>query len=72
MTINLNEGFINSDREAEIRGEVINLVSSRISNAALDKVSLFYNVTNIADILADKIYIAVMNYVINHNQPFND
>lgn len=70
--IPLNEGFINSDREAEIRGEVINLVSSRISNAALDKVSLFYNVTNIADILADKIYIAVMNYVINHNQPFND
>lgn len=68
----LNEGYINSDREAEIRGELIALVSSRISNAALDKVSLFYNVTNIADVLADKIYIAVMNYVIDHNGPFND
>lgn len=68
----LNEGYINSEREAEIRGELIALVSSRISNAALDKVSLFYNVTNIADVLADKIYIAVMNYVIEHNRPFND
>lgn len=68
----LNEGYINSERETEIRGELIALVSSRISNAALDKVSLFYNVTNIADVLADKIYIAVMNYVIEHNRPFND
>lgn len=68
----LNEGYINSDREAEIRGELIELVSSRISNAALDKISLFYNITNIADVIADKIYIAVMNYVIEHNRPFND
>lgn len=68
----LNEGYINSDREAEIRGELIALVSSRISNAALDKISLFYNITNIADVIADKIYIAVMNYVIEHNRPFND
>lgn len=68
----LNEGYINSDRETEIRGELIALVSSRISNAALDKISLFYNITNIADVIADKIYIAVMNYVIEHNRPFND
>lgn len=68
----LNEGYINSDREAEIRGELIALVSSRISNAALDKISLFYNIANIADVIADKIYIAVMNYVIEHNRPFND
>lgn len=68
----LNEGYINSDREAEIRSELIALVSSRISNAALDKISLFYNITNIADVIADKIYIAVMNYVIEHNRPFND
>ena len=68
----LNEGYINSDREAEIRSELIALVSSRISNAALDKISLFYNITNIAGVIADKIYIAVMNYVIEHNRPFND
>ena len=64
----LNEGYINSDRETEIRNDLVALVSSRISNAALDKLSLFYNIKNIADILADKIYILVMNYVIEHNK----
>lgn len=64
----LNEGFINTDREAEIRKELVNLVSSRISNAALDKLSLYYNIKNIADIMADKIYILIMNYVIEHNK----
>lgn len=63
----LNEGFINSEREAEIRKELVNLVTNRISNATLDKLSLYYNIENIANILADKIYITVMNYVVQHN-----
>ena len=63
----LNEGFINSEREAQIRKELVNLVTNRISNASLDKLSLFYNLENIANILADKIYIIVMDYVVKHN-----
>lgn len=63
----LEEGYINSEREAEIRRDLVNLVTRRISNAVLDKLSLFYNIENIADILADKIYIIIMNYVIEHN-----
>lgn len=63
----LNEEFINNDREVEIRNGLVNLVTARISSAALDKLSLFYNIENIADILADKIYIVVMNYVMEHN-----
>lgn len=63
-----NDGYINSDREAEIRKDLVAVVTSRISSAAIDKISLFYNIKNIADIIADKIYILVMNYVIEHNR----
>lgn len=63
----LNEEYINNDREVEIRKGLVQLVTNRISSAALDKLSLFYNIENIADILADKIYIVVMNYVMEHN-----
>lgn len=66
----LDEGFINEEREIEIRKDIVEMVTSRISNAALSKISLFYNINNIADILADKIYIMVMNYVTEHNSAF--
>lgn len=66
----LNEKYINEDREKEIRTELVNIVIDRLSPAALDKLSLFYNTGKIASILADKIYIVVMNYVANHNAPF--
>lgn len=63
----IDEGFINSEREMQIRKELVQIVTNRISSAALDKISLFYNISNIADIIADKIYIIVMNYVTAHN-----
>ena len=63
----LQEGYINSTREDQIRQALVEMVSGRISNAALDKLSLFYNIKNIAAIIADKIYITVMQYVIEHN-----
>lgn len=63
----LQEGYINSTREDQIRQALVKMVSERISNAALDKLSLFYNIQNIAAIMADKIYITVMQYVIEHN-----
>lgn len=66
----MNEGFITEEREAAIRKDLVQMVSLRISNAALDKLSLFYNIKNIADIIADKIYICVMNYVTEHNSIF--
>lgn len=67
----LNEGYINEAREIEIRNELSSMVSSRISGAVLDKISLFYNIKNIAAIIADKIYICVMDYVVSHNSKFH-
>lgn len=63
----LEEGYINSEREAEIRKGLVEVVTSRLSSATLDKLSLYYNIKNIADIIADKVYITVLNYVVNHN-----
>lgn len=63
-----NETYINTEREAEIRNEFSLIVSSRLSGALLDKISLFYNIDNIGKILADKIYITVMNYVVEFNK----
>ena len=39
----LEEGFINSTREAEIRRGLVEIVTSRLSSATIDKLSLYYN-----------------------------
>lgn len=62
-----NEGYINDTREKEIRSDLVRKVTERLSPMALDKLSLYYNIKNIDIILADKIYITVLNYVIEHN-----
>lgn len=66
----IEQGYITSEREIEIRSDLVRIVTGRISEATLDKLSLFYNINSIADILADKIYICVMNYVVDHNKNF--
>lgn len=68
----VQDEYINSEKEAEIRKGLTSMVTRRISNAALDKLSLFYNIADIAEILADKIYITVMNYALNHNNQFEN
>lgn len=63
----LNEDYINEEREKEIRSELVSIVGERISPVALEKIAIFYNENNIAQVIADKIYITVMTYVVNHN-----
>ena len=63
-----NEPYITDEREKEIRSKLIEKVANRLSPMALDKISLFYNIHKIDEIIADKVYIIVMNYVIEHNR----
>ena len=65
-------GYINSDKEDEIRRDLAEMVTIRISSNTLQKLSQFYNIVNIADIIADKIYIKVMSYVLEHNNKLNN
>ena len=62
-----NEAYLTEEREREIRQDLAAKVTERLSPMAIDKLSLRYNVANIGAIIADKIYIVVMNYVIEHN-----
>ena len=64
--------FIGDEKEKEIREKLVDLVVNRISPAALDKISLFYNVRKIDEVIADKIYITVMNYCVAHNALVKD
>ena len=63
----LEDKYINSEGEKKIRDGLVDMVTSRISKATFDKLSLFYNLENIGSIIGDKIYIIVMNYVVEHN-----
>lgn len=67
-----NEAYITDEREKEIRSDLVQKVVTRISPMALDKISLFYNVHRIDEIIADKVYITVMNYVVTHNALITD
>lgn len=62
-----DELYISDDREREIRSDLVNKVTERLSTEAVQKLSQFYNIKNIGNIIADKIYITVMNYVVTHN-----
>lgn len=63
-----NELYISDQREKEIRNDLVCKVVERLSDEAIEKISQFYNVKNIDKIIGDKIYITVMNYVVNHNK----
>lgn len=66
------ELYITDEREKEIRSDLIDKVVTRLSPMALDKISLFYNVHQIDVIIADKVYITVMNYVVDHNSVISE
>ena len=68
ILVPLDEGFINSEREDAIRRDLTSIVAARMSPSMLDKLSLYYNIVNIDKVLADKIYITTMDYVVNHHK----
>lgn len=66
-----DQGYINSEREIEIRKEFSTFVGDRISEATMNKLSLFYNYNSIPAVIADKVCIMIMDYVIKHNNLLN-
>ena len=66
------EAYITAEREDEIRKDLIGKIVERLSPMSLDKLSLRYNISNIDRIIADKVYIAVTNYVVETNSIKDD
>lgn len=63
------EMYISDEREQEILSDLAAKVAERISPNLIDRLSQFYNPDSIDKIIADKISIAVTNYIINNNRP---
>ena len=64
--------YINAELETKILKEVGALVAKRMSPAMLSKLSLYYNLKHISEIISDKLYIIVLNYVLEHNSTKDD
>ena len=63
--------YINDDKEAQIRKALSDKVASRMSDALIDKLSLLYNRNKLNEVIADKIFITVTAYVVDHNATYN-
>lgn len=59
--------YITDDDEKKLRDGLASAVSERLAGPTMDKLSLYYNAPELAKIIADKIYIVVLSYVVNHN-----
>lgn len=59
--------YINSTEEENLRKEIINKVSERISTTMYNQLSLHYNKNSIPTIIGEKIYELVSLYVAQHN-----
>ena len=70
--IPMQKMYITEEHEDRIRKDMVDMVTTRISPYTLEKLSLVYNPAHIAEVISDKIYIVVMNYVLNVNLPYND
>lgn len=70
----LNEGyreieFINKDKEKDILLKINELVAARMSRTFQSKLNSYYNEEAVDDVVAKKVYMLVMNYVITNNIP---
>lgn len=62
------DSYITEAEQDKIREELTNMVSSKISNVLIKKLSLYYNSESIYTIIAMKINVFIMNYVITNNK----
>lgn len=59
--------YINDKMEEDIRDSVVGDVNDKLTLTMLNKLSLIYKSDRIEDIIAMKIYLAVMLYRVQHN-----
>lgn len=62
-----NLDYINDDLQDKIRREVAYNVTERMSSTLLSKLSVIYNTSIIEKIIAEKVYITTMSYVLEKN-----
>lgn len=65
----LQQPYINSKDEEQMRQDLVDLVSDRMSPYLYQKLAIYYNENSIPDILANKIFLLVTAFVANKNTP---
>lgn len=58
---------ITQEHEKKIIDDMIEICGSRMSNAMLDKLSLFWSLDAISSVIADKIYLTVVSFCSQFN-----
>lgn len=64
----LQSDYINSDMQTELNRGICKAVGEYMSPALYDKLELLYNKDSISDIIAKKVYIRTLYYVVDHNK----
>lgn len=67
-----NNQYINEELETEIREGFTTYISERLSPIFMQQLSMYYNIDNIHQVIGNKIYIAITNYVAAMNAPEDD
>ena len=67
-----NTSYITEELENQIREGFATYISDRLSPIFMQQLSLYYNIDNIDQVLANKIYIIVTAYVTAYNTPEDD
>ena len=63
----IQKEYISKDEEVDIRTNMCNLVGDRISPYLYQKLSLYYNESQIPDIISQRIYQLVTAFVVSKN-----
>lgn len=59
--------YINDEKEQQILSEMATLCSERMSPTLADKLTLVWSYESLGAVIADKIYLTVVNYVSSKN-----
>jgi hypothetical protein len=66
------EDAINAEREKEISSGIVDFLKDRMSDYVMDKLLMYYHEDAIWKVVAEKVYIVVMNYAIENNSIIED
>ena len=69
LNLSYNTEYIAKDKEKKIVSDVTDMVTARLSSTMIKQLSVYYNPAALPDIIAQKIYLVVMQYVIENNRP---
>ena len=59
--------YINNNMESEMREYIVNQITDRISVLLIKKLEYVCNADHIGDLIGKRVYMAVMNYVLEFN-----